>query len=99
MRKTFLLPARAAIWACAILLLIPFAATRADVNKMVVDSGKRATAMVEIYDGKTLKGWATAFCIDKSGVFITNNHVAKTGLKDNKLTLVINAGTHTQRSV
>jgi hypothetical protein len=80
-------------------LLTPLSVCRGDVNKPLIEAGKKATALVEIYDGKDLKGWATAFCIDKSGVFVTNNHVATTGSKNNKLTLVIDAGTRTQRSL
>jgi len=69
------------------------------VNRPLIEAGKKATALVEIYDGKTLKGWASAFCIDKSGVFVTNHHVAVTGSTNNKLTLVIDAGIRSQRSV
>ena len=80
----------------ATLLIATNAVCLAEVNKAVVDAGKKATALVEIYSGKQLTGWASAFCIDRSGIFITNSHVANSGVKDNKLTLVIDAGSHTQ---
>jgi S1-C subfamily serine protease len=81
MRKRFVAPAGVGWMALLALMLMPLSLRGGDVNKAIVAAGKKATVLVEIYDGKTLKGWATAFCIDKSGVFVTNDHVAKSGTK------------------
>ena len=89
----------AALFLAFVVVLVPALISRADVNRPVIDAGKKATALVEIYDGDKLKGWASAFCIDKSGIFITNHHVAVTGTKNNKLTLVLDAGTPNQKSL
>src|SRR5580698_7431822 len=99
MKTESLMPFSTLLRVLVILFLAPLSLCRADVNKAVIDAGKKATALVEIYDGNDLKGWASAFCIDRSGVFVTNHHVAMTGSKNNKLTLVIDSGLRTQRSL
>ncbi len=49
---------------------------RAQHKPDVIERGKKATALVEV---KTAEGGATgsAFCVDKSGLFITNSHVVR----------------------
>jgi Trypsin-like peptidase domain len=65
----------------------------------VIERGKKATALVEI---TTPRGLATgsAFCVDRSGLFITNAHVvdAATGPQDS-IRLVVDIGEKTQRSL
>jgi serine protease Do len=63
-----------------------------------IENGKKATALVEIRDGDKAKGFGSAFCIDPSGIFITNAHVAQ-AINGASLKLVINAGETDQRSV
>jgi hypothetical protein len=55
-----------------------------------------ATALVVLPDEK---GFASAFCIDSSGYFITNYHVVKDLAAGQHLTLVINAGEQNEKSV
>src|SRR5579885_2116371 len=64
----------------------------------VIERGKKATALVEV---ATSQGRATgsAFCVDRSGLFITNAHVvASTGPQD-PIRLVVDIGETTQRSL
>ena len=63
--------------AIAVLLFsIGSAAAQAQHKPEVIERGKKATALVEV---ETAKGGASgsAFCIDKSGLFITNAHVVR----------------------
>jgi S1-C subfamily serine protease len=65
----------------------------------LVERGKRASALVELlYPGGQTSG--SAFCIDKSGRFITNAHVVEK-LSDGlgKLNLIIDIGLKSQRTV
>jgi serine protease Do len=57
----------------------------------VLKSGKAATALIEAVDGDTTT--ATAFCIDPSGLFVTNSHVVSAG---SQFRLVVNSGTVSQ---
>lgn len=56
-------------WAGVCLLVICASVCAADSN--AVQNGKRATALVDLGD----QGSGSGFCIDPSGLFITNNHV------------------------
>src|ERR1041385_7258703 len=68
---------------------------RADITPETLEQGKRATALVEIGNGR---GFGTAFCIDVGGFFITNSHVVA-GANDNEITLVLRPGEKDQRSL
>lgn len=59
----------------------------------VVERGKKATALVEV---TTARGGATGsgFCIDRSGLFITNAHVVRGGTS---VRLIIEIGQKSQR--
>ena len=59
-----------------LLLLVGSAPSRAQHKPEIIERGKKATALVEVV---TAKGRATgsAFCVDKSGLFITNSHVVE----------------------
>ena len=57
----------------------------------VLKSGKAATALIEAVDGEATT--ATAFCIDPSGLFVTNSHVVSTG---SQFRLVVKSGTVSQ---
>jgi serine protease Do len=85
------------IAAFALVLLCNGAAARAQAPDMV-ERGKQATALVEIRDGETLKGFGSAFCISDSGVFVTNAHVAE-AIHAARLKLVLNPGEADQTSV
>ena len=82
-----------------LLLLVGSAPSRAQHKPEVIERGKKATALVEVV---TAKGGATgsAFCIDKSGLFITNSHVVhgSAGSKGD-VRLVVDIGLKTQRSL
>jgi hypothetical protein len=80
-------------------LLFGSAAALAQHKPEVIDRGKKATALVEV---NTADGAATgsAFCIDKSGLFITNAHVINDASeRKGGVHLVIDIGLKTQRSV
>jgi hypothetical protein len=61
---------------------------RADVDRARLAAGKRATALVEIRNEKgTVHG--SAFCIDATGLFVTNDHVASAALKGDRIELIL----------
>jgi WD40 repeat protein/S1-C subfamily serine protease len=68
-------------------------------NLTLLERGKRASALVEvIFPNGRASG--SAFCIDKSGRFITNSHVVeKLFERKGDLHLVIDIGRSTQRTV
>ena len=71
------------------LVTIARAAPKEDFPKEVIGKGKAATALALLPDEG---GSGSAFCIDKGGFFVTNDHVVR-GLKaDQKITLVLNSG-------
>jgi S1-C subfamily serine protease len=68
-------------------------------KEVVVGLGKRASALVEISFPRG-KVSGTAFCIDKSGLFVTNSHVVEMLAEvQGDLRLVLDIGLNTQRSV
>ena len=68
-------------------------------REVIVGLGKRASALVEITLPRG-KVSGTAFCIDKSGLFVTNSHVVEVLAQvEGDLRLVIDIGLETQRSV
>ena len=85
-------------FALASLLVAAFAADGfAQHAPDVIERGKTATALVELSNAA---GWTgTAFCVDKSGLFLTNARVVSKALDDSgTIHLVIDAGLETQRS-
>src|SRR5687767_14562926 len=71
----------------AIALACP-TATIAEIKPEIVNDGKNATALVVLSGGR---GFASCFCIDPSGYFLTNRHVVATGT-DQPVKLVLHAG-------
>jgi hypothetical protein len=69
----------------------------ARIEPEVVERGKKATALVEV-SGIQGETWGSAFCVEKSGLFITNAHVV-TGAdgKVGRIRLVVDCGLATQR--
>ena len=83
------------------LLLVLIASTplRAQHKTQVIERGKRATALVEVRTAEG-GGSGSAFCIDKSGLFITNSHVVRgPGQGKDDVRLVVDIGLKTQRSI
>ena len=77
-------------------VLIAFASSatvwgQSQASLEVLKSGKAATALIEAIDGDATT--ATAFCIDPSGLFVTNSHVVSAG---SHFRLVVNSGTVSQ---
>ncbi len=80
-------------------LLFANAPLSAQTKPEVVERGKKATALVEVL---TADGAATgsAFCIDRSGLFITNSHVVGDAARgEGFVRLVLDICRKTQRSV
>jgi S1-C subfamily serine protease len=90
---------RGTAYRCAKVGLTISAPVRAQHKPDVIERGKKATALVEV---KTAEGAASgsAFCIDNSGLFITNSHVVR-GAGENKddVRLVVDIGLKTQRRI
>lgn len=72
--------------------------SRAEVDKRLVEAGRRATVYVVIEVPKGLY-MGSGFCIDTTGIFITNNHVVEplTKEKNAKIYLIVGPGTKAQR--
>jgi S1-C subfamily serine protease len=88
----------AAVFA-VLFVLIDSAPVRAQHKPEVIERGKKATALVEV---TTTEGAATgsAFCIDKSGLFITNAHVIRNSSQaKGAVHVVVDIGLKTQRSI
>ena len=65
----------------------------------VIAKGKKATALVEV-STRQGEGSGTAFCVDRSGLFVTNAHVIENTAADSRyvVNLVIDIGLPTHRS-
>jgi hypothetical protein len=78
-------------------VLIGSAECRAQLKPDMIERGKKATALVEVTGdaGVTI---GSGFCIDKSGLFITNAHVVeKAAGKKGVARVVVDIGLETQR--
>jgi S1-C subfamily serine protease len=63
----------------------------------LVERGKKATALVEV-SGAQGDATASAFCVDPSGLFVTNAHViAGAAGRNSRIRLVVDSGLATQR--
>jgi hypothetical protein len=83
-------------------LLIQIAAVSSMAQTVItpegLDRGKRATALVEASAAEDVTG--SAFCIDVSGLFITNDHVVAGALGgQSRIRLVLDIGLTTQRTL
>ncbi len=76
--------------------LVIAAAASGQEGAKYVSAAKAATALV-VLPGES--GFATAFCVDSAGYFITNYHVVKDLEAGAHLTLVLNAGQDDEKSV
>lgn len=77
-----------------VFLAIPCFATLAnDIQPEVVKRAKQASALVVLPSGR---GFGSAFCIDPTGYFLTNDHVIKSS-ENESITLVLNAGDDDQK--
>jgi hypothetical protein len=81
------------------LVLFHSAMTLAELKPEMIRRGKSATALVEVALAKrSVTG--SAFCVDKSGLFITNAHVVAGASGDRgKVQLVLDIGSASERSV
>jgi S1-C subfamily serine protease len=71
------------------MVTIARAAPNEDFPKEIIIKGKAATALALLPKNR---GSGSAFCINKAGFFITNEHVVHDLTPDQKLTLVLNSG-------
>jgi hypothetical protein len=84
---------------CLALVCIGSQPSMAQHKPEVIERGKKATALVEV---RTANGEASgsAFCVDKSGLFITNAHVIDgAGEGKDNVRIVVDIGLKTQRSL
>ena len=77
------------------ILIALSSAGRADLTPAALLQGKRATVLVETDNAR---GFGSAFCIDASGFFITNNHVVISA-GDGEISLVPHPGEKDQRTL
>ena len=85
----------------SLIVLVLFLGARpglADLKPELIERGKKATALVELSNAS---GWTgTAFCVDSSGLFLTNTRVIERGLTSaGSITLYLEVGMATQRSL
>ncbi len=71
-----------------LLMFLAAGASLADDQLNLIRTAKAATALVVLPGGK---GFASSFCIDAAGYFVTNAHVVKDLTAGAKLSLVLNA--------
>ncbi len=82
-----------------VLSVIGAAEARGQLAAELIERGKAATALVEVTHGEE-GGSGTAFCVEKSGLFITNAHVVEDDAgKEGTVRLVLDIGRGTQRSL
>jgi S1-C subfamily serine protease len=81
------------------LLLAASAPSQAQFAPQIIKRGKKATALVDVtFPGG--KGNGSAFCIDKSGLFVTNSHVvSRTSGGKGQVHVVIDSGLETHRNL
>ncbi len=79
-----------------LLVLVWPATVPAQLAPELVQKGKRATALVEIRADDGI-AFGSSFCIDKSGLFVTNAHVVEDAVTDGVVKLVLNIGEKDQR--
>jgi hypothetical protein len=71
---------------------------RAGIPPEIIQNAKQATALVEVDDGDG-GSEGSAFCIDATGLFVTNAHVVAPLEVDGKLTLILRSGEKDQRTI
>ena len=81
------------MWLVVTLLLWSATLAGAQTKAEIVAAGKKATALVRTDDG-----FGSAFCVDASGFFITNEHVVEHP-RDGTVGLIINAGERDERAL
>jgi hypothetical protein len=74
------------VMAALVALCLPLIANAVDVSADTVAAGKKATALV-VLDKEA--GFGSAFCIDPTGLFVTNRHVVE---GNSTVTLVLSPG-------
>ncbi len=82
----------------ALLLVLLFADTGISEKlspKQISEIGKRSTALVEVGEMKRSSG--SAFCVDETGLFLTNAHVVKDVGKGKTVRLVVEPGEKAQQ--
>ncbi|MCW3098800.1 MAG: mucD 8 [Chthonomonadaceae bacterium] len=80
------------------LLMLMASYCRADIPPEVVVRAKQATALAEV-DEKDGVAEGSAFCIDATGLFVTNAHVVESLEIGGKLTLMLRSGEKDQTKV
>lgn len=89
---------RAGAWLCLALatVFILTAPCLADVDRSVLESSRRATGFV-LTEFNDVLSMGTGFCIDTSGLFITNNHVISNKGQYGRIKVVLAPGTPSAR--
>jgi WD40 repeat protein len=70
----------------------------AQVGREVIMQGKAATALVQFGSGRE-ETTATAFCVDASGLFVTNAHVVRSARPGTRIKLVLRSAEEDQKIV
>src|SRR4051812_47912772 len=81
-----------------LLVIVGSAPSLAQLAPETIQRVKKATALVEVTTAKAGAS-GSAFCVDKSGLFITNAHVVLGAGKEATVRLVLDIGLDSQRSL
>jgi hypothetical protein len=81
-----------------LLVILGSAPSLAQLAPETIQRVKKATALVEVTTAKAVAS-GSAFCVDKSGLFITNAHVVLGAGKEATVRLVLDIGLDSQRGL
>lgn len=89
---------RLATAACILGAFLPPVVGQAFSRRQVVTQGQAATAIVEV-KGHGVIQFGSAFCIDKSGYFVTDSHIVRLAAHGRRVNLILQSGSAKQKKV
>jgi S1-C subfamily serine protease len=88
-----MLTSRSVLWVGLALVLCWVGKAAGEDQAAIIQKGKQATALVDVQS----REFGTAFCVDPSGLFVTNAHVVKGAVAGGHVSLVLQPGETSQK--